>query len=85
MSDSFTIIPALPGYSLADKASTPVIGWAIDHFGDVCPVSMRRIERTGPAVLCPDGKVRSPSRIWQNLQQHAFESSQAMTQGGTKQ
>lgn len=84
MSDSpFIVIPALPGYALTD--STPVIGWAIDRFGDVCPVSMRRIERTGPAVVCPDGKVRSPSRIWQSLQQHAFETAQAMTQGGTKQ
>lgn len=72
------VIPAAPGfYSLSPlfdehgkvegASKEPVVGWAIDQYNCVCPVTPDFIDADAAATLNPDCTVQDPTGAWETL------------------
>lgn len=72
------VLPALPGFfslsliydeenRISGAYKEPVIGWVIDQYGIVCPVTPDTIEGDALATLRPDGVVQSPLGYWDSM------------------
>ncbi|NMF99558.1 hypothetical protein GPA27_19455 [Aromatoleum toluolicum] len=72
------VIPAMPGFfslsllydekdQIIDACKEPVVGWAIDQYNIVCPVTPDNIDEDALATLNPDGTVQSPCGSWDSL------------------
>lgn len=72
------VIPAAPGfYSLSllfdergkveGASKEPIVGWAVDQFNIVCPVTPDQIDADTHATLNPDGTVQNPTGAWETL------------------
>ncbi len=73
------VVPAHPGYfvvhpiheetgEIKEAGREPVVAFAIDEDGCTHPVTLNEIEDRGdPAVLTPEGEVRSYSNTWESI------------------
>lgn len=86
------VIPATPGFfslsllydekdQIVDACKEPIVGWAIDQYNIVVPVTPDQIDEDGQATLNPDGTVQSPSGFWETLDAWLAERKAAAARG----
>lgn len=90
------VTPAAPGFyvlsAVTDSTDTdyleagrdPVIAWALSESGCSYPVTLDYgLEQKGdPAILCPDGQVRSFGIGWENLADWLDDQKKARARHG---
>ena len=81
------LIPVTPGFFalwlLRDEqgevdgwSKEPIVGWALDQFDMVCPVTPVAVEGSASATLNPDGTVVDLIGSWQTIESW-FDSQRA--------
>lgn len=72
------VIPAAPGFfslallfdesdQIAGASKEPIVGWAVDQFNIVCPMTPDTVDADALATLNPDGTVQDPTGTWDSL------------------
>lgn len=90
------VTPAAPGFyvltpcydedggAIYEASREPVIAWALDSLGCSYPIALNDgLCQTGdPAILCPDGQVRSYDRGWEALDDWLKEQREVLEAKG---
>lgn len=72
------VIPATPGFfslsllydsenRVVDACKEPIVGWAIDQYNIVCPVTPDTVDGVAAATITPDGTVQSLCGSWESF------------------